>query len=111
MTACTVQPLVFPPSDIPAHEPDDLRNWIDQYALVRLVLEAIQTGSLPVAPATPPRDGSAEFQPHIWLGVLTYCYATGVYASADIELEFNRDTVVRHLFADIYPEADRLRSF
>jgi hypothetical protein len=108
MTAGAVE-VLLQPSENPL--PDDLRSWIDRHALVRLVLAAIQTANLPVAPATPTRDGGAGFRPHILLGVLTYCYATGVYASSDIELEFNRDTVVRHLFADVYPEADRLRSF
>src|SRR6266536_3466657 len=109
MTTSAVQPLLWQKSDIPIA--DDARNRIDRHALVRLVLAAIQMAGLPVVPATPTRDGSPQFRPHILLGVLTYCYAAGVFASADIELEFTRDTMVRHLCADIYPEADRLRHF
>ena len=49
--------------------------------------------------------------PVMMLTLLTYCYATGVHGSADIELISTQDPMVRHLCADIYPEAQVLRQF
>ena len=91
--------------------PDDLRDWMDRHSLARLVLEAIQAATLPSAPATAMRGGNAGIRPHMLLSLLTYCYATGVHGSADIELISTQDPMVRHLCADIYPEAQVLRQF
>jgi hypothetical protein len=43
--------------------------------------------------------------------LLTYCYATGVYGSMDIELNIRRDQMTRYLCAKTYPDVDDLRSF
>ncbi len=99
----------FEPQDILL--PDDLRDWIDQYTLSRLVLEAIQTASLPGVEATPVQLGSAFLRPHILLSLLTYCYATGLYGSLDIELNSTQDPMLRHLLSNICPEANALRCF
>ena len=91
--------------------PNDLRQWIEQHTLVRLVLAAVQDGSVPSAHAAVLSDRNTDFRPHILLSLLTYCYATGIYSSTDIELSFTRDTLVRHLCANMYPEAQRTRWF
>ncbi|TMQ00021.1 MAG: hypothetical protein E6L09_07680 [Verrucomicrobia bacterium] len=106
--ACAVQ-TSFEASEVAL--PDDLRDWMDRYSLARLVLEAIQAATLPSAPATAMRGGNAGIRPHMLLSLLTYCYATGVHGSADIELISTQDPMVRHLCADIYPEAQVLRQF
>jgi hypothetical protein len=45
------------------------------------------------------------------LTLLTYCYATGVYGSADIELAIERDQMTRYLCARTYPDLDVIRGF
>ena len=45
------------------------------------------------------------------LTLLTYCYATGVYGSGDIELNIRHDPMTRYLCAKIYPDIDAIRSF
>ncbi len=97
----------LPPSEISL--PADLRAWIDKHTLARLVLAAVQLASLPTSNEGP--AGSASFRPHIVLSLLTYCYASGIHSSTDIELSSTQDTMVRHLCADNYPEARMLRSF
>ena len=89
--------------------PNDLRQWIEKHALARLVLGAVQDGSVPSAHAAAVADRNADFRPHVLLSLLTYCYATGIYSSTDIELSFTQDTLVRHLCANTYPEAHRSR--
>ena len=91
--------------------PNDLREWIEKHTLARLVLAAAQDGSVPSAHADAVADGNADFRPPILLSLLTYCYATGIYSSTDIELSFTQDTLVRHLCANTYPEAHRSRWF
>ena len=91
--------------------PNDLLEWIDPHTLARLVLAAVQAINLPNPHTTGGPDPSADFRPHILLGLLTYCYATGIYSSADIELSYANDRMVRHLCANTYPEAHRSRWF
>ena len=45
------------------------------------------------------------------LTLLTYCYATGVYASADIELNMQHDQMIRYLCAKNYLDSPVLREF
>jgi len=45
------------------------------------------------------------------LTLLTYCYATGVYASTDIELSMQHDRMIRYLCAKNYLNLPVLREF
>jgi len=91
--------------------PNDLREWIDEYTLARLVLAAVQDGTVPIAPTAEVAGRNADCQPYVLLSLLTYCYATGIFSSTDIELSFTQDKMVRHLCANTYPEAHHNRSF
>ena len=91
--------------------PNDLREWIDEYTLARLVLAAVQDGTVPIAPTAEVAGRNADCQPYVLLSLLTYCYATGIFSSTDIELSFTQDKMVRHLCANTYPEAHQNRSF
>ena len=91
--------------------PDDLSLYIGKKTLVKVVLEALEGtdehGSWPDA-------ATAEkivIQPAMMITLLTYCYATGVYGSMDIELNIRRDQMTRYLCAKSYPDVDVLRSF
>src|SRR5881628_2304331 len=91
--------------------PNDLREWIDKYTLVRLVLTAVQDGPVPTAHSAEMAGRDAACEPHVLLSLLTYCYAAGIYSSTDIELSFTQDMLVRHLCAYTYPEAHQSRCF
>jgi hypothetical protein len=91
--------------------PNDLREWIDKYSLARLVLASVQDGTLLAAHIAEVAGRNADWQPRVLLGLLTYCYAAGIYSSTEIELSFTQDMLVRHLCADIYPEAHQSRWF
>ena len=87
--------------------PDNLLEWTDNHALARLVA-AGQGAKRSTCEAVTGDCGEA---PYILLGLLTYCYATGIYSSHEIELRSGHDAMVRHLCADVYPEARILRCF
>jgi hypothetical protein len=58
-----------------------------------------------------PDDAGMAYQPRALLALLTFCYASGVYASDDIEDHIYRDADFRRVCADEFPEADLLRRF
>jgi len=92
--------------------PDDLSVYIGKKTLVKLILDAIaginaRTSGGCGAAAT----GNPDFQPAMMLTLLTYCYATGVYASTDIELSMQHDRMIRYLCAKNYLNLPVLREF
>ena len=64
--------------------PDDLSVYIGKKTLVKLTLDAIAGLRARAARCESPASGRPEFQPAMLLTLLTYCYATGVYASTDM---------------------------
>jgi len=80
--------------------PDDLSVYIGKKTLVKLILDAIE--ELNSRPSGCEATGSPEFQPGLMLTLLTYCYATGVYASTDIEISMRHDQMIRYLCAKNY---------
>jgi transposase len=91
--------------------PDDLSVYIGKKTLVKLILDAIEG----INARTPGRgavaSGNPDFQPARMLTLLTYCYATGVYASTDIELSMQHDRMIRYLCAKDYLNLPVLREF
>jgi transposase len=91
--------------------PDDLSLYIGKKTLVKLILEAAEGIDAGWTGAGAEAIDSHAFQPAMMLTLLTYCYATGVHGSADIELEIRRDRMTRYLCAKTYPDLDAIRSF
>jgi len=90
--------------------PNDLSLYIGKKTLVKLILDAAPQIRAGAAECEGPAEG-AVFQPAMMLTLLTYCYATGVYGSGDIELNIRRDAMTRYLCAKAYPDMDMIRSF
>jgi transposase len=91
--------------------PNDLSLYIGKKTLVKLILEAVEGVDMGgYRPGTMSSAG-VVVQPAMMLALLTYCYATGVYESMDIELNIHRDQMTRYLCAKTYPGVDVLRSF
>ena len=55
--------------------------------------------------------GDAQYPPPLWLGLLIYSYATGVFASRQIEAATHDRVAVRLLCADTHPEHDTICTF
>ena len=91
--------------------PDDLSLYLGKKTVVKLVLDAVQTiNGESVDYAWFATDGKA-FQRPMMLTLLTFCYASGTYGSADIELNIRRDQMTRYLCTKTYPDIDVIRGF
>ena len=75
------------------------------------VLEAVQqTCAKSARPVVVANFGPA-LPPHSMLGILTYCYAKGVYGSEDIERKLRQDAVLKTSHADRLPDSRTIRHF
>ena len=91
--------------------PDDLSLYIGKKTLAKLILEAVEGVDVRGPIAGGVTSEKVVVQPAMMITLLTYCYATGVYGSMDIELNIRRDQMTRYLCAKTYPEIDEIRSF
>jgi len=91
--------------------PDDLSVYIGKKTLVKLILDAVEGLNARASGHETTPTGTPGFQPVRMLTLLTYCYATGVYASTDIELSMQRDQMVRYLCSKNYLTLQVLREF
>ena len=91
--------------------PDDLSVYIGKKTLVKLILDAIEGLNARASECEATASGKQEFQPALMLTLLTYCYATGVYASTDIELSTQHDQMIRYLCTNSYLNLQVLREF
>ena len=96
------QPLLLPP---------DLRDWIPKDDLVHFVIEAVEGMDLQMFRVNVKGSGSAQYPPHMMLGLLIYCYANGVFSSRRIERASYRDIAVRYLTGDTHPDHDTICTF
>lgn len=91
--------------------PDDLSLYLGKKTLVKLFLETVQrVNGESVAYEGFALDGT-QFRKPMMLTLLAYCYATGVYASGEIEQKIERDSMTRYLCAKTYPSSDDIRAF
>jgi hypothetical protein len=89
--------------------PENLNKWFPERSLLRLVLETVPTVELP---ATVNRSkGGRILRSEMMLTLLTYCYASGIYASEDIVQAILRDRTVRYICAHNYPTWEDIRLF
>jgi transposase len=77
--------------------PTDLSGFIGKKTLVKLILEAIECLPAQTSGGGADAAGNPEHQSAMMLTLLTYCYATGVYSSTDIELGMQHDQMIRYL--------------
>ena len=91
--------------------PDDLSGYIGKKTLVKLILEAIERLNAQTTEREAVGTENPDFQPAMMLTLLTYCYATGVYSSTDIELSMQHDQMIRYLCAKNYLNLPVLREF
>jgi len=91
--------------------PVDLREWVAENDLARLILEAVEMCDLRGARVNARGSGSAQYPPGMMLALLIYCYATGVLSSRRIERASYESVTVRYLCANTHPDHDTIARF
>ena len=98
------------------HFDDDLRSadvssWMSNRDLVSLILDVVQTIESPKLDPNPAVDFNGILRPRMMVTVLSYCYATGMYSSQEIESAIVKNETVRYLCARTYPTWQDLLRF
>lgn len=91
--------------------PPNLRDWVPANHLVHFVMDAVDLIDVNEAQVNERGTGSAQYPPRLLLGLLVYCYATGVFSSRQIERASYENVAVRLLCADTHPDHDTLCTF
>ena len=77
--------------------PPDMRTWVPADHLVHFILDAVEQLDLGAARVNERGTGSEQYPPSLLLGLLIYSYATGVFASRQIERSTFDSVAVRVL--------------
>jgi hypothetical protein len=86
----------------------DLRSLLEPKELASLAIEAVHR----VKPGSSIFNHRGQlFSESMLLTVLTFCYASQIYASSEIEEAVLENDIVRYLCARVFPEGDDLRHF
>jgi transposase len=91
--------------------PVDLREWVAEDDLARLVIELVEQSDLRTAWVNERGSGSAQYPPGMMLGLLIYAYARGIYSSRRIEQLSYESISVRYLCANTHPDHDTIAKF
>ena len=97
--------------DTPLLLPPDLREWVRDDDLAHFVLDAVAALPLTRFRLNHRGTGSEQYPPRMLLSLLIYCYATGTFASRQIEALTFRHVSVRYLCANTHPDHDTLCTF
>ena len=97
--------------DTPLLLPPDLRAWVPPEHLVHFLMDAVGELDLHGARVNERGTGDAQYPPRLLLGLLIYSYATGVFASRQIEAATYDRVAVRLLCADTHPDHDTICTF
>jgi len=95
----------------PMFLPPDLREWVAENDLVRLILEAVEQTDLSVAVTNVRGSGSLQYPPGMMLALLIYCYARGWFSSRQIEQASYENVAARYLCANTHPDHDTIAKF
>jgi transposase len=91
--------------------PPDLREWVADNDLARLILEAVELCDVSSARLNLRGTGSAQYPPTMLLATMIYCYATKVFSSRQIERATYDSVAVRYLCANHHPDHDTIATF
>jgi len=91
--------------------PAGLSDWIEKWAVASLVLDAAQTVDWPESDFELAASTGYAFRPLVMLTVMTYCYATGVYRSKDIESRIRQDEVLQTICRGTFPSCCEIQQF
>jgi transposase len=91
--------------------PPDMKDWVAEDDLAHFILEVVQGVDTSMAKVNERGSGSEQYPPGMLLGVMIYCYATGIFSSRQMEAATKNHVAVRYLAANTHPDHDTLCSF
>jgi transposase len=91
--------------------PPDLKEWVADNDLARLILEAVEICDLRGARINERGSGSEQYPPSMMMAALIYCYANKLYSSRQIERATYDSVAVRYLCANHHPDHDTIATF
>ena len=103
--------LVNVDRDTPMLLPPDLRDWVADNELARLILEAVELCDLQGVSRNVRGSGSEQYPPTMMLALLIYCYAGGTFSSRRIERATYDSVAVRYLCGNHHPDHDTIAHF
>src|SRR5213593_4631364 len=109
--SCMAARFVTVDYDTPLILPPNLRDWVPAHHLAHFILDAVEEMDLRHVRVNDRGTGSPQYPPGMLLGLLLYCYATGLFSSRRIE-EATYDSVpVRMICGDTHPDHDTICTF
>lgn len=97
--------------DTPLILPPNLRDWVPAGHLAHFILDVVEELDLRQVRVNERGTGSKQYPPRMLLGLLLYCYATGVFSSRRIEQATYDSVPVRMICGDTHPDHDTICAF
>lgn len=97
--------------DTPLILPPNLRDWVPAGHLAHFILDVVEELDLRQVRVNERGTGSEQYPPRMLLGLLLYCYATGVFSSRRIEQATYDSVPVRMICGDTHPDHDTICAF
>jgi len=91
--------------------PPDLNEWVADDDLAHFIVEAVERVDMCAFHVSATGSGKAQYHPRMMLGLLVYCYASGIFSSRRIEQATYRNISVRFIAADTHPDHDTVAKF
>ena len=91
--------------------PPDLKDWVADDDLAHFIVEAAERVDMGAFHISRTGSGKAQYHPRMMLGLLVYCYASGIFSSRRIEQASYRNVSVRFIAANSHPDHDTIAKF
>ncbi|HWY76290.1 MAG TPA: hypothetical protein VN281_11770 [Verrucomicrobiae bacterium] len=91
--------------------PKTFDTWLERHRIATLAFQAVADVSCVDAEPDSCRMPSPSMPSEKMMVLITYCYATGVFDSAEIAASVPRDAILRDICAGLRPTADSVRQF
>jgi transposase len=91
--------------------PPDLKDWVADDDLAHFIVEAAERVDMRAFHISRTGSGKAQYHPTMMLGLLVYCYASGIFSSRRIEQASYRNVSVRFIAANSHPDHDTIAKF
>src|SRR6204780_4681624 len=91
--------------------PPSVDEWLPQRHLARFVVEVIEGLDLRSTSGSYRGSGEASYPPQLFLGLIIYGYAAGVFSSRELERAAHDSVAFRYVAANQHPDHDTIATF